>query len=76
MPREPGSRVASVRSPWSGGLACVHFVVSFNERISDPISVGLSSANAERLMAEDILRFTADRHRRSAWADATRNRHP
>jgi FlaA1/EpsC-like NDP-sugar epimerase len=37
-----------------------HFVISFNERVPDPISVGLSSANAERLTAAEILRLIED----------------
>jgi UDP-N-acetylglucosamine 4,6-dehydratase len=32
-----------------------HFVISFNERVAEPLPVGLSSANAERLSAAEIL---------------------
>jgi UDP-N-acetylglucosamine 4,6-dehydratase len=31
-----------------------HFVISFNDRVDEPISVGLSSANAERLTEDEI----------------------
>ena len=32
-----------------------HYVISFNEKVADPVSVGLSSANTERLSDEEIL---------------------
>lgn len=32
-----------------------HFVISFNETVSNPIAAGISSANAERLTPEEIL---------------------
>jgi len=32
-----------------------HFMISFNERAERPISVGLSSANADRLTSAEIL---------------------
>lgn len=35
-----------------GGVT--HFVISFNEEVADPVKVGLSSANAERLSEDEI----------------------
>jgi hypothetical protein len=32
-----------------------HFVISFNEEVDDPVKVGLSSANAERLTEDEIV---------------------
>jgi UDP-N-acetylglucosamine 4,6-dehydratase len=32
-----------------------HFIISFNQRVANPISVGLSSANAERLTQAEML---------------------
>ncbi len=37
-----------------------HFVISFNERVAQPVAVGLSSANAERLSPKEILRLIED----------------
>lgn len=37
-----------------------HFVISFNERVADPIAVGLSSANACRMDAKEILNLLED----------------
>ena len=36
-----------------GGIS--HYVISFNQRVADPVSVGLSSANTERLSDDEIL---------------------
>ncbi|MEO6785410.1 MAG: polysaccharide biosynthesis protein, partial [Chthoniobacteraceae bacterium] len=36
-----------------GGIT--HYVISFNEKVSNPVSVGLSSANTERLTREEII---------------------
>jgi len=32
-----------------------HYVISFNEKVSEPLAVGLSSANTERLTDDEIL---------------------
>jgi len=33
----------------------VHYMISFNERVAKPLSVGLSSANTDRLNRDEIL---------------------
>jgi FlaA1/EpsC-like NDP-sugar epimerase len=32
-----------------------HFIISFNEKVSEPVAIGLSSANAEKLTDPEIL---------------------
>lgn len=34
-----------------------HYVISFNERVAEPVSVALSSANTDRLSEEEILQL-------------------
>jgi len=36
-----------------------HYVISFNEKVRDPVAVGLNSDNAERLSPEEILALIA-----------------
>ncbi len=36
-----------------GGIQ--HYIISFNKKVSDPVGVGLSSANAERLTYDEML---------------------
>lgn len=36
---------------------CEHYLISFNEKVETPVKVGLSSANAERLTEEEILKI-------------------
>ena len=37
-----------------------HYVISFNEKVPEPLPVGLSSANTERLSDEEILNIIND----------------
>jgi FlaA1/EpsC-like NDP-sugar epimerase len=37
-----------------------HFLISFNEKVDNPMAVGLSSANAERLTEEEILQIISN----------------
>jgi len=35
----------------------VHYIISFNEKVTDPVQFGLSSANTERLSEDEIIQI-------------------
>jgi UDP-N-acetylglucosamine 4,6-dehydratase/5-epimerase len=59
----PGERndeylVGDLEVPHTEEMLCdgiTHYAISFNQKVSQPISVGLSSANTERLSDEEIV---------------------
>jgi len=62
IPGRPGERddeylVGEIELPFTSEVVyegITHYVIAFNEKSTSPISVGLSSANAERLSGEEM----------------------
>ena len=62
IPGRPGERddeylVEEIELPFTSEVVyegITHYVIAFNEKSTSPISVGLSSANAERLSGEEM----------------------